>query len=107
MTTMPQSGVLKKGSTTTKNKTIDTSVAIATTTDVTTNLKERKTQTLLELENMVAKNATTTMPGINNAATMMGTPIAATLTSGFITKHDSSKSVAMHDTCHTNKGTRM
>jgi hypothetical protein len=105
-TTMLQSGVSKKGSTTTKNKAINISAAIATTTDVTTNLEERKTRMLLELENMVAKNATTTMPGINNAATMTGTPIAATLTSGSVAEHDSSGSVAMHDTCHTNKGNK-
>ena len=50
----------KKGSTTMKKKAIDISAAIATTT---------------ELENMVAKNAKTTMPGINNAATMTGNPL--------------------------------
>ena len=72
-TTMLQSGVSKKGSTTTENKAIDISAAIATMT---------------ELENMGAKNSTTKMPGINNAATMTGTPIA---------EHDSSGSVAVHD----------
>jgi hypothetical protein len=77
-TTMLQSGVIKKGSTTTKNKAID----------------------------MVAKNATTTMPGIHNAATMTGTPIAATLTSGSVAVHDSSGSVAVHDSCQTNKGNK-
>jgi hypothetical protein len=86
-----QSRVSKKGSTTTENKAIEISAAIAMTT---------------ELENMGAKNATTTMPGINNAATMTGTPIAATLTSGSVAVHDSSGSVAVHDSCNTNKGNK-
>jgi len=77
-TTMLQSGVSKKGSTKMKNKAID----------------------------IVAKNATTKMPGINNAATMTSTPIAATLMSGSVAKHDSSGSVAVHDSCQTNKGNK-
>jgi hypothetical protein len=52
------------------------------------------------------KGSTTTKPGINNAATMMGTPIAATLTSGSVAVHDSSGSVAVHDSCNTNKGNK-
>ncbi len=75
-TTMLQSGVSKKGSTTLKNKAID----------------------------IVAKNAKTKMPGINKAAMMTSTPIAATLTSGSAAEHDSSRSVAVHDSCQTNKG---
>jgi hypothetical protein len=46
------------------------------------------------------------MPGINNAATMTGTPIAATLTSGSVAVHDSSGSVAENDSCQTNKGNK-
>jgi hypothetical protein len=52
------------------------------------------------------KGSTTTKPGINNAATMTGTPIAATLTSGSVAVHDSSGSVAVHDSCNTNKGNK-
>lgn len=55
---------------------------------------------------IVAENATTKMPGINNAATMTSTPIAATLTSGSVAEHDSSGSVAVHDSCQTNKGNK-
>jgi hypothetical protein len=64
-----------------------------------TNLQERKRRMLLE--NMVA-NATTTKPGINNTATMTGTPSTATLTSGSVAEHYSpSRSVADHDSGQT------
>jgi len=92
---------------TTKDTTIDTDAAIAMTTDVTTDNDERKRGMLLESHAMIAKNANTTMPEINNAATMTGTPIAATtLTSGSVADHGSSKSVAENDLGQTNKGNK-
>ena len=90
-----------------KDTTIDTGAAIATTTDMTTNNDERKRGMLLELQAMIAKNAKTTMPEINNAATMTGTPIAATTsTSGSVADHGSSESVAENDLGQTTKGNK-
>jgi len=92
---------------TTKDKTIDTGAAIATMTDVTTDNDERKRGMLLESQAMIAKNAKTTMPEINNATTMTGTPIAATTSmSGSVADHGSSKSVAENDLGQKTKGNK-
>ena len=92
----------------TRQKTkIDTGAAIATTTDVTTDNDEPKRGMLLESQAMIAKNANTTMPEIKNAATMTGTPIAATTsTSGSVADHGSSRSVAENDLGQTTKGNK-
>ena len=52
---------------------------------------------------MVAENATTTMPGINNAARMTSTSIAF----GSVAEDDSSGSVSVHDSYQTNKGNKI
>ena len=90
-------------STTTEDMTFATSAAIATTTDIT---EECKNRMLLEMEAMIAKNAKTTMTEIDNAATMTGTPIAATSPSGSVADHDSSKFVAENDLGQTTKGNK-
>ena len=94
------------GTATTKDTTIDTSAAIATTKDVTTDIDERKRRMLLESQTVIAKNVKTTMPEINNAVTMMGTPNAATSPSGSVADHDSSKFVAGNDLGQTTKGNK-
>jgi prolyl-tRNA editing enzyme YbaK/EbsC (Cys-tRNA(Pro) deacylase) len=71
----------------TKDTTIDTNAAIiATTTNVTSDIDERKSPY------RIPKKAKTTMPDNNNAATMTGTPIGATSPTGSVADHDSSKS---------------
>ena len=91
----------------TKDTTIDTGAVITTTTDVTTDNDKRKRGMLLESQAMIAKNAKTTMPEINNAATMTGTPIVATTsTSGSVANHGSSESVAENDLGQTTKGNK-
>ena len=89
-----------------KDTTIDTGAAIATITDVTTDIDMRKRRMLLELQAMIAKNAKTTMPEINNAATMTGTPNAATSPSRSVADHGSSESVPENDLGQTTKGNK-
>jgi len=91
---------------TTKDTTIDMGAAIATMTDVTTDNDERKRGMLLESQAMIAKNAITTMPEINNAATMTDTPIAATSPSRSVADHGSSESVPENDLGQTTKGNK-
>ncbi len=61
---------------------------------------------LLEMDAMMAKKAKTTMTEIDNAATMTGTPIAATSPSGSVADHDSSESGTRNDLCQTTKGNK-
>jgi hypothetical protein len=75
----------------TKDTTIDTNAAIATTTNVTSDIDERKSPY------RIPKKANTTMPDINNAMTMTGTPIGATSPTGSVADHDSSESGAEND----------
>ena len=90
-----------------KDTTIDTGAAIATITDVTTDIDMRKRRMLLELQAMIAKNAKTTMPEINNVATMTSTPIATTTsTNRSVADHGSSESVAENDLGQTTKGNK-
>jgi len=85
----------------TKDTTIDTNAAIATTTNVTSDVDERKTPY------RIPKKANTTIPDINNAATMTGTPIGATSPTGSVADHDSSESGAKNDLLgQTTKGNK-
>jgi hypothetical protein len=75
----------------TKDTTIETGAAVATTTNVTSDIDERKSPY------RIPKKANTTMPDINNAMTMTGTPIGATSPTGSVADHDSSESGAEND----------
>jgi len=89
-----------------KDTTIDTGAAIAATTDVTTDNDERNRGMPLGSQAMSAKNAKTTMPENNNAATTTSTPIAATSPSGSVSNHGSRESVAGNDLGQTSEGNK-
>jgi len=91
---------------TTKDTTFDMGAAIATTTNVTTDNDKRNRGMPLESQAMSAKNAKTTMPENNHAVTTTSTPIAATLPSGSVSDHGSSKSVAGNDLGQTSEGNK-
>jgi hypothetical protein len=105
LTTKP-STTIDTGTATTKDTTIDKSAAFAMTKDVTTDINEGKRRMILESQDVTAKNAKTTMPEVNNAATMTGSPDAATSPSGSVADHDSSKFVARNDLGQTSKGNK-
>jgi hypothetical protein len=72
---------------TTKDTTFNTNADIAKTANLTSNIDERKSPY------RIPKKAKTTMPDINNAAMMTGTPIGATLPTGSVADHDAHSSV--------------
>ena len=90
----------------TKDSTFHTGAAIDTTMNVTMDNNEHNRGMSLGSQAMSAKNARTTMPENNNAATTTSTPIAATLPSGSVSNHGSSESVAGNDLGQTSKGNK-
>jgi hypothetical protein len=86
---------------TTKDTTFNTNADIAKTANLTSDIDERKSPY------RIPKKAKTTMPDINNAATMTGTPIGATSPTGSVADHDSSDYVAENDVLgQTTKGNK-
>ena len=105
---MPQIRTCRKKNTTidtsaatTKDTTFNTNADIANTANLTSNIDERK------LPYRIPKKAKTTMPDINNAATMTGTPIGATSPTGSVADYDSSEYGAEDDLLgQTTKGNK-